>query len=205
MISKQTRQRDRKRGGKKKKQKKRERERKRFFFSLLRLKSDNASGATASKNARRLIVAQPPRCYRTEGYWCGKSTAQNFEKIGRKSGINGVRYDKQTQCIIIRKKITATRACRRDYTHTTRSGRLQDERERETEGGRETRGCLWTVREPRGCRFFATARFSPNSGHSDICLLRISSSPDRQFVDVEFSFHIWIQDLSSISEFRTYP
>ncbi len=131
-----------------------------------------------------------------------KSTAQNFEKIGRKSGTNGVCYDKQKQCIIIRKKITATRACRRDYTHAAGAEDCKT-RERERERGRETRGCLWTVREPRGCRFFATARFSPNSGHADICLLRISSSPHRQFVDVEFSFHIWIQDLSSISGFRT--
>jgi hypothetical protein len=95
----------------------------------------------------------------------------------------------------------------------SRSGRLQHEREREREregaggggggGGAPTRGCVGTVREPPAYRFFATARFSPNSGHSDIGLLRISSSPDRQFVDVEFSFHIWIQDLSSISGFRT--
>jgi hypothetical protein len=67
-----------------------------------------------------------------------KSTAQNFEKIGRKSGTNGVCYDKQKQCIIIRKKITATRACRRDYTHAAGAEDCKT-RERERERKRNAR------------------------------------------------------------------
>ncbi len=176
-----------------------------FFSPLLRLKSDNAAGDTASKNARRLMVAQPPRCYRTKGCWCDKIHSTKFREN---------RKEKWDQWSLLRQAETMHHNTQKNNSDKgvqerlqahSRSGRLQDEREREreTEGGREPRGCLWTIREPRGCRFFATARFSPNSGHSDICLLRISSSPDRQFVDVEFSFHIWIQDLSSISGFRS--
>jgi hypothetical protein len=193
-------------GGRKKKKKERENVNEKDFFSpLLRLKSDNAAGDTASKNARRLMVAQPPRCYRTKGCWCDKIHSTKFREN---------RKEKWDQWSLLRQAETMHHNTQKNNSDKgvqerlqahSRSGRLQDEREREreTEGGRETRGCLWTIREPRGCRFFATARFSPNSGHSDICLLRISSSPDRQFVDVEFSFHIWIQDLSSISGFRS--
>jgi hypothetical protein len=64
-----------------------------------------------------------------------KSTAKNFEKIRTKSGINGVCYDKHKQCMIIHKKITATRACRRDYTHTAGAEDCKT-RERERDGGR---------------------------------------------------------------------
>jgi hypothetical protein len=60
-----------------------------------------------------------------------KSTAQNFEKIGRKSGINGVCYDKQTQCIIIRKKNNSDKGVQERLRAHSRSGRLQDERETE--------------------------------------------------------------------------
>jgi len=146
--------RDRETGGGKTKQKERESERERFFFSLLRLKSDNAAGATASKNARRLIVAQPPRCYRTKGRWCGKIHSTKFREN---------RKEKWDQWSVLRQAKTMHHNTQKNNSDKgvqerlharSRSGRLQDERERERERKRNARlslDCPWTARLPLLC------------------------------------------------------